>query len=559
MSDTASDTTTTGPDPRRWITLSVLILSVIIVVLDTTVLNVAIPSMLRDLDTTVPSLEWVISGYALTLASLLIVGGRLGDLFGHRRLFVIGLILFGTGSFIAGLAPNVGLLILGEAVIEGTGAALMVPSTLALLSGSFQGKERAAAFAAWGAAMGGAAAFGPVIGGFLTTNYSWRWAFGINVVVASVAIVGAMLFIRKSEPTGDRTAIDVLGAVLVACGTFLVVFGLSQGPTYGWLRPLEAFHIADVEVWPASMPISIVTACFLAGVALLALFVRVEIVKEREGRHPLFELSQMRLPTFRYGTFTVLISQMGQLGILFCLPLFLQTSSDLTAQETGLWLLPLGIGIILGAQIGGRLARRVGITKVIRIGFVAEVIGVAVLIPGVQPGASFWRLLPWLMLYGAGSGMANSQITNVVLWGIPKEKAGVAGGTNSTARQLGAALGAATLGTLLTVHTINSATASVQAAGLPGAVTDEAVAGIREMGANWQPPSSLTPEQAGTLNQLFDSAVATGARWALGFAVIMLMIGGLLSLLIPQIGTDELADEDVPPVTDVGSLALDPA
>ena len=552
-------TTARTPDPRRWITLGVLIVSVIIVVLDTSVLNVAIPTMLRELDTTVPSLEWVISGYALTLASLLIIGGRLGDLFGHRRLFIIGLCFFGTGSAIAALAPNVGVLILGEAVIEGTGAALMVPSTLALLSGSFQGRERAGAFAAWGAAMGGAAAFGPVIGGFLTTNYSWRWAFGINVIIAPIAIAGALLFIKPGKPTGDRTAIDFLGALLVACGTFLVVFGLSQGPTYGWRKPLEAFHIGGLELWPTSMPVSIVTAAFLAGAALLAVFVRVEMVKERDGRHPLFEFSQMRRPSFRYGTIVVMIAALGQLGMLFCLPLFLQTSSDLTAQQTGLWLLPLGIGIIIGAQLGGRLAHRVGVTNVIRAGFVAEVVGVVSMIPGLQPGASFWRILPCLMLYGAGSGVANSQLTNVVLWGIPSERAGAAGGANSTARQLGAALGAATLGTLLTVHTINSAVSSVHAAGLPTPVSDSAVSGIESMGANWQAPAGLSADQATTLNHLFDSAVASGARWALGFAAVMFLAGGLLSLLIPQIQLDDNLDEDaISPVTDVGTLVLDP-
>src|SRR6478735_6057017 len=195
-------------DPRRWITLGVLVATVILVAMDTSVLNVSIPTMLRDLDTTVPSLEWVIAGYSLTFASLLIIGGRLGDIFGHRRLFLIGVSLFGVGSLIAALSPNVGILILGEAVIEGIGASMMVPSTLALLAATFQGRERATAFAAWGAAAGAAVAFGPVIGGFLTTNYSWRWSFRINVIVAPLAIIGAMLFMRKGTRT-KRIPIDL--------------------------------------------------------------------------------------------------------------------------------------------------------------------------------------------------------------------------------------------------------------------------------------------------------------------------------------------------------------
>ena len=554
----AADPTTTAPDPRRWITLVVLLSMVIIVVLDTSVLNVAIPTMLRELDTTIPSLEWVISGYALTLASLLIIGGRLGDLFGHRRLFIIGIAIFGVGSAISGLSPTVGWLILGEAVIEGIGAAMMIPSTLALLSISFQGAERAKAFAAWGAAMGAASAFGPLVGGFLTTNYSWRWAFGINVIIAPIAIAGALIFMRRTPPRAERTPIDVPGALLVAAGTFLVVFSLSKGPAYGWLQPLESFEIGSVTVWPESMPVSVVTVTLLLGFALLGLFAWIEMRKERLGRHPLFEFSHMRRPTYRYGLITVSITSLGQLGLLFCLPIFLQTSGDLTAQETGLWVLPVGIGVVLGAQLGGRMVHRVGVTNVIRSGFLVQVIGIGALVLLIHPGISFWVMMPFLLFYGAGSGVGNSQLTNVILWGIPPTSTGVASGANSTSRQIGSAFGAAILGTLLTVHTTNAAVSSVQSAGLPSGLTDDAVRGIKEMGANWQPPSGITPEQASTINHLFDDAVATGTKWALAFATIMFLAGGILSLLIPQIGNQEVVEEDIPPVTDSGTLVLDP-
>ena len=180
-------------DPGRWVTLAIAIIAAFIVVMDNAVLNVAIPTILREFHTTLPSLEWVVSGYALTFATLLIIGGRLGDVYGHRRIFVIGVALFGTGSLLASLSQSVGQLIVGEAVIEGIGASLMLPATLAILSGTFHGRERASAFAAWGATAGVAAASGPVVGGFLTTNYSWRWSFGINVIIAPFAIVGAML------------------------------------------------------------------------------------------------------------------------------------------------------------------------------------------------------------------------------------------------------------------------------------------------------------------------------------------------------------------------------
>ena len=185
-------------------------MSIFIVVLDNSVLNVAIPTILRDFHTTLPSLQWVVTGYALTFATLLIIGGRLSDVFGHRRVFIVGAALFGAGSLLASVSWNVPSLILGEAIIEGVGASLMLPATLAILSTTFQGRERATAFAAWGATAGVAAAFGPVVGGFLTTNYSWRWAFRINVIVAPLAILGAMIFmrrgIRRRNPRAHRPA-----------------------------------------------------------------------------------------------------------------------------------------------------------------------------------------------------------------------------------------------------------------------------------------------------------------------------------------------------------------
>src|SRR5579863_2704120 len=180
-------------DPRRWVTLGIILISTVIVVLDNTVLNVAIPTILREFHTTVPSLEWVITGYALTFATLLIIGGRLGDLYGTRRMFIIGAGIFAAGSLLAAVSWNVGSLIVGEAVIEGIGASMMLPATLSILSSSFHGHERATAFAAWGAVAGSAAGLGPVVGGFLTTDVSWRWSFGINVIIAPLAALGAFL------------------------------------------------------------------------------------------------------------------------------------------------------------------------------------------------------------------------------------------------------------------------------------------------------------------------------------------------------------------------------
>src|SRR5438270_3319365 len=238
----AGDITVHG-DRGRWVALVIVIMAAFIVVLDNTVLNVAIPTILREFHTTLPSLQWVITGYALTFATLLIVGGRLGDIYGHRRIFIIGAALFGLGSLLASVATTVPMLVAGEAVIEGIGASLMLPTTLAILSVTFRGRQRAAAFAAWGATAGVAAAAGPLVGGFLTTNYSWRWSFRINVIIAPLAVIGALLFMKRAgAPPERRPTIDVIGAAMVAVGMFLFVFSLSEGGTYGWWKPIAAFE-----------------------------------------------------------------------------------------------------------------------------------------------------------------------------------------------------------------------------------------------------------------------------------------------------------------------------
>jgi EmrB/QacA subfamily drug resistance transporter len=534
-----------APDPRRWFTLAIVVLSVLIVALDTTVLNVAIPTILRDLDTTLPSLQWVITGYSLTFASLLIIGGRLADLFGARRMFIVGAALFGVGSLLASLAQSVPALIVGEAIIEGIGASLMMPATLGILSSTFQGHERATAFAIWGATAGAAVAIGPLVGGFLTTDYSWRWSFRINVIVVPLAIAGAMLFMRRSPRGSRRERIDVPGAVLVAVGMFLLVFSLSEGTRYGWWKPLESLVLAGADVWPASLPVSIVPVAFVLAVVLLTGFVAVERRKERQGDDPLFEFGQLRILTFRYGLMTTVILAMGQLGFLFVLPVFLQDGLHLSAVDNGLWLLPSGLSIIVGTQIGARLTRHVSVTTVVRIGLVLEALGLLLMVLAVSPSLTFWSLLPGLVVFGLGIGFAGSQLTNVILSEIPNERSGAASGANTTVRQLGAALGIAIIGSLLTSVTISHAVSSVRDASLPASLREPIVAGLHRNGVNFRPPTGATVAQLARLGHVVEDAVASGTRTALLFAMVVVIVGALVSLLIPRIRVTEAPDEEL--------------
>ncbi|HEX4491020.1 MAG TPA: MFS transporter [Acidimicrobiia bacterium] len=453
-------TETVAPDPRRWITLAIMLMAALIAALDSTVLNVAIPTILHDFHTTLPSLQWVITGYSLTFAALLIISGRLGDIFGARRMFIIGAALFALGSLIASLSTGVPSLVLGEAIIEGIGASLMLPATLSVMSGTFSGHERATAFSAWGAVLGAAVAFGPMLGGFLTTNYSWRWAFRINVIVAPIAILGALLFVRPSPRAEHRERIDVPGALLIASGMFMLVFGISEGETYGWFAAKKSLVVLGASVWRTSMPVSIVPVAFVLAAGLLFTFHRVERAKERTHRSPLFAFSNLERPAFRFGTTTLLLMAMGQVAFLLVMSVVLQDGRGLSAIETGLWLVPSGVAIVAGSQLGNWMTRRIGTTNVVRAGLCLVATGLAACAVALTPSLAFAALLPGFVLLGVGIGFAGSQLNNVILSDVPADRAGAASGANTTVRMIGASLGIAIISAMLTTQSHHAAIVS---------------------------------------------------------------------------------------------------
>jgi MFS family permease len=528
---------TADPDPRRWFAAAVVIVSVAIPVLDNTILNVAIPTILREFDTDLPSLQWVITGYSLTFATFLIIGGRLGDMYGHRRMFIVGAVIFGVGSLLASVSHSVPMLVLGEAIIEGIGASLLIPATLSILSTTFVGSERAVAFAAWGTVAGASVAFGPLVGGFLTTEYSWRWALRINVIAAPLFVIGALLLMRKDDPRAHRPRIDLPGAAMIATGSFLLVFGLSEAARYGMWRPLQDLTVSGRLLWPASRPVSIAPVAIAASVIVLTAFCFYERARERRERDPLFEFGQLEHPSFRYGLVTTMVLAMGQFGLLLVIPVLLQDGQHLTAVRTGVYMLPMGLAIALGAPIGARCTRLIGTVRVVRVGLVLEAVGLVVVAIMISPRTTLLALLPGTVLFGLGVGFSSSQLTNVILSDIDPERAGVASGTNTTVRQVGAALGIAVIGSLLNAQAIHYAVRAVNAiSGISERVRVSTIGGIRAQGVNFAPAGEVSREQAAALTRALQTSVVDGARPALLFAALVVAIGALLSLLIPAHG-----------------------
>jgi EmrB/QacA subfamily drug resistance transporter len=535
MIDTIDTIDATAPDPRRWVTLSIVTLAVFIVGLDNSVLNVAIPTILRDFHTTLPDVQWVITGFSLTLATFLVIGGRLGDVYGHRNIFILGSVLFAGGSLLAAVSWSVPSLVVGEAVIEGIGAALMLPSAVAIISITFRGRERGTAFAVWGASVGASGAFGPVVGGVLTTNFSWRWAFGLNVVVGPAAAIGALWFVTRDVRARVRPRLDLLGAALIATGTFLLVFGISKGGTYGWWEPRQALELWGTTVWPADSIASFIPMVFAVAAGFYIAFFFVERARGRRRRDPLFDFSELRFRTFRFGLVTTAILAMGQLALLFVIVVFLQNGLHMSAQTTGLWLVPLGVFVVIGSQLGAPFTRRFGPTVVVRAGLLFQVGGLLCLALVARPSLTFADLLLGFALIGVGVGAASAQLTNVILHEISSESAGVASGAASTLRQVGGALGVATAGTILTTQTINHTVSNLASAHLPARLSAHAAGIVHRYGVNFAVPKGSAPGQAATLHDVFTSGLAAGTRDAILFSAVMLAIGTLLSLLIPRI------------------------
>jgi len=450
----------------RWVGLAMLSVGVAMIIVDATIVNVAVPSIIRELKLDSTQAEWINTIYALVFAALLITVGRLGDVLGRRRLYVAGLGLFVGASMLAGAAPTGDVLIVAR-VLQGLGGAMILPSTQAILNANFQGRDRAIAFGIWGSVIGGMAAVGPLLGGFLTTYASWRWAFFVNLPIGLFAIAGTLHYIGESKDPHAKPGFDLPGFVLITGGLGSFVFGLIEGRNYGWWTP-RASHPFGILGWTWPLDAVSVTPFALAlGVIALLLFAWVEGRRRAAGKFYLFDFTLWRYKGFRYGNLAGTIVSLGEFGLLFALPLFLQAVLGYSAFETGAVFLSLAVGAFVAAPLAATLSRRFGPRWVVTIGMALEAVGIlatTLLISGTVTGLLL--VLP-LFVYGIGVGFATAQLTSIVLSDVPVERSGIASGANSTLRQVGSAMGIAILGTVLFSTLVSSSTTNLAAA-LPG-------------------------------------------------------------------------------------------
>jgi EmrB/QacA subfamily drug resistance transporter len=520
-----------GDGRGRWIGLALLSLGVAMIIVDATIVNVAVPSIIEDLDLDSTQAEWINTVYALVFAALLITLGRIGDLRGRRMLYLLGLVVFGGASVLAGAAPTGELLILAR-VLQGVGGAMILPSTQSILNANFRGRDRAIAFGVWGATIGGMAAIGPLLGGWLTTSFSWRWAFFINIPVAILAILGTRRYIRESKDEHAQSGLDPLGFILVTAGLSAVVFSLIEGRAYGWWV-VEKPLVIGSWTWPLES-ISVTPFLLVGGLVLLGLFLWVEQRRARTGRFFLFDVDLWRYPAFRYGNLAGTIVALGEFGLLFALPLFLQGVVGYTAFETGLVFLALALGAFFAAPIAARLAHRFGPRRVVTLGMVLEAVGIIATSLLISTSVSGLQLAAPLFVYGVGVGLATAQLTSVVLSDIPVERSGLASGANSTMRQVGSALGIAILGTVLFTSLATGVHDNLaNTPGLPPTAID-GIATAMEQSAGQALPSIREQPGADAVVPGIEQAFVDATRLAGFVASGFVLLGVALSLLLPD-------------------------
>jgi MFS family permease len=416
-----------------------------IIVIDTTIMNVSISALVEDLNTTVSGVQAAISIYALVMAAFILIGGKLADIVGKKRIFIIGLIIYGVGTTIASFSQNLAMLIFGWSILEGIGGALMIPNIQTIVRGEYEGEDLAFSYGIIGAVGAVGAAVGPIVGGFFTTFFSWRWAFRTELLIVIIVLV-LTRYITRDQLPDERPRFDFVGALLSVFGWSTIVFGVLLAQTYGFFLAKQPFVIGSIEIAPLGL--SITPVLIGIGFLLILLLLAWERRKEESGGDGLFKPSIFDTPGIIPGFATRFLQVGMSAAFLYIVPLMLQLSFEFTAMQTGLALMPFSISMLIFAIIGARLSSRFFANRIIQVGFILAAAGLGAVGASIQPGATPSDLVLGAV-FGMGVGLIASQILNLILSSVKPEDTAETAGLSSTFEQLGNAIGVALVGTVM--------------------------------------------------------------------------------------------------------------
>jgi EmrB/QacA subfamily drug resistance transporter len=434
------------PNPNRWWTLAAVVVATFMLLLDITIVNVALPAIQKDFDADLAELQWVVDAYALSLAALQLTAGSLADLRGRKLVFMTGLALFTLASFLCGLATTPTFLNVARG-FQGVGGAMMFATSLALLAGAFVGRERGVAFGVWGATIGASVAIGPLVGGAITDGLGWEWIFFVNVPIGIAAILFTQRKVDESRNPYARS-IDWPGVVVWSAGLFLLVLGLIRGNDQGW---------------GSAKTLGELGAALLLIVAFLVI--------ESRRKEPMLDLSLFRNRAFAGVSIVAFVLSAAMFSMFLYLTLYIQNGLGFTPLETGLRFLPLTVVSFFVAGAAGRLVHSVPARVLFGIGLGLVGLGL-LLMHGIQTDSKWTTLLPGFIAGGAGVGLCNPTIAQVAVGVVEPARSGMAAGINNTFRQVGIATGIAGLGAIFQARVESKASSLLTASGMPGAKAD---------------------------------------------------------------------------------------
>lgn len=550
---------------NRWVTLGIICIGFLMILIDITIVNVSIPTIIKDLHATLPDMEWVISGYALMFAAFLITFGRLGDMYGRKNFFLLGLLVFVIASAFSGEAHSPATLIIAR-LAQGLGGAMIAPATLSLISSNFRGRDRAIAFGVWGAIAGFAVAVGPILGGYITTYHDWRWIFRINIPVGIIGMLAAWFFVLESKET-IKHKLDISGMVTSALGFFFLVFALIEGQSYGWINPKKDFSALGFT-W-GNTQLSIIPITIWLALVFLTAFLWIEHSKTEKHKDPAIDLEFFKLKTFRYGLIAIAVIALGEFSSLFTLPIYWQSIKGYTPLRSGLSLLPMALATFIAAPLSARLVNAIGTKWVISTGIFLEFAGIFWL-SFTTIDTSYNSLIAPLIVMGAGIGLAIAQNTQVILSEIPVEHSGSASGILNTIRQVGTALGIAIVGAVLATQITTHLRTEISSVNLPvqikqGIVDKAGEASVQAEGVDYKftaevpdaiknNPFALAAfeqQQADTKKQVkraIDVSLTKSITEGMRVGALFMLIGTFLSLFIPNVKHKPEITAEVPTI-----------
>jgi len=508
----------------RWAPLIALATAQFVMVLDQSVMNVSISTLVADFDTTVTTIQAVITLYCLVMAMFMMTGAKVGDIIGRRRAFVVGLIIYGCGSLMTALAPSVAVLTLGWSILEGIGAALVLPALAALIAGNFSGASRKVAYAVIGGVSGAGIAVGPILGGWATTELSWRVVF-VGEVVLVIFILAMTGKVGDAQRSGPKPRLDYLGAVMSAVGLGVIVLGTLQSSTWGWVVP------KDSPITPLGFSLTI--WMIVGGGVLLWAFTVWQRHREKIGADPLVHMGLLRIPPLRAGLTGLFSQNLILMGVFFVVPLYLQLVLGLDALQTGVKMLPISITMFLAAAAGSRLSTRFTVRGIVRTGLATTVLAVLILLATVEPDLRDVGFAVSMAILGVGMGLIASQLGNVVQSSVDASGRGEAGGLQYTGQQLGSSLGVALIGAIVLTGLTSGFVTTIQADERISAEVSAQVGVAVEGGLDFVSADQVraAAQKAGLDPATSDALTEDYSKAQLGSLKVGLLTAALLALL----------------------------